>query len=312
MFIYADETGNSGKNIFDKNEWYRLGSIMSVSDIENSMGQIIRPFCDVNNIERVHAHELPLHKILEISTGIISALSTAGAWQFYSFSIHKPYMATSKFVDTVFDSGENAAVPAMWYNLELFRHALCCAVDLCMTPLNRERFWNSFIKDDVQGIHACVRTLDNYVLRYVLDPRMREVMRDAFRFVLKHPEEFTLTAAEKRQSYQGHTPNMVAFTSLFNEIHLFADANNSPPIAFIHDQQQEFKKAMKKAYETFGPVRTDEHPMGAIPEVSHSTYDLATFSMPSSKESYALQATDILLWIIQRNSTSSDFAQIAG
>jgi hypothetical protein len=231
MFVFADETGNSGKNVFDKNEWYRLGAILSVSDVEPGARSAIEPLVKVKGIARAHAHEIAGFEVADLANAIMDELDQAGSWSFFTFSIHKPYVVTTKFVDTIFDSGENLAAPPTWYNIELFRHAICLAVDDCMTPLNRSRFWEAFLKDDVTGIQACVRNLLVYVIRKVGDPRLREIMRDALQFALKHPEQFTLLAANRRDSYQGHTPNMVAFTSLFNAIHEFAEEHPSPPIA---------------------------------------------------------------------------------
>jgi hypothetical protein len=75
-----------------------------------------------------------------IATEVMDALDASGPWRFPLIVIDKPYIATTKFVDLVFDSGENAAVPPHWYNLELFRHAICIAIDDMLTDLNRRRF----------------------------------------------------------------------------------------------------------------------------------------------------------------------------
>jgi len=308
MFVFADETGNSGKNVFDKNEWYRLGAILSVSDVEAELRSVIQPVINAQGMARAHGHEMPALAAAKLANDIMDELDRAGPWSFFTFSIHKPYVVTTKFVDLIFDAGENLAVPHTWYNIELFRHAICLAVDDCMTPLNRARFWDAFLKDDVPGIQACVRNLLVYVIRKVGDPRLREIVRDALQFALKHPEQFTLLAAHRRDSYQGHTPNMVAFTALFDTIHRFAEEHASPPIAFIHDQQQEFKRAMREAYRLFGGVRKVDHPLGEMPDIARVTYNLAKFDMPSSKDSFALQATDVLLWLIQRADTRPELA----
>lgn len=37
MFIYADESGNTGRQIFQAPELYRIGAILSVNDVESGM-----------------------------------------------------------------------------------------------------------------------------------------------------------------------------------------------------------------------------------------------------------------------------------
>src|SRR5262249_160157 len=155
---------------------------------------------------------------------LIDVLDEVGAWAFFVFSINKKFHVAAKFVDLVFDSGENLAVPPMWYGLEIYRHTICQVVDECMTDPTSDPFLRAFLADDINEICECMRNVSVYVTRKVTDWRVREVVRDAFSFALKHPEQFTLLAAKKRKGYQGHTPNIVGFTALFRAIHKFVDA----------------------------------------------------------------------------------------
>jgi hypothetical protein len=183
----------------------------------------------------------------------------------------------------------------------MFRHVLCCAVDDMLTPRNRERFWWAFLADDMAAIQSCIRNAETYLDRVTEDQRLRQVVRDAFRFALRHPEELTLSASKGRRAYQGHTPNMVGFSTLLQAIHDFVDDHGSPPVAFYHDRQQEFGRSMQEMHELFGPIRREDGDTG-IPKIARADYDLARFSMPSSKEMAALQAVDLLLWIVQREN----------
>lgn len=306
MFIYADESGNSGRNIFDKNEWYRLGAIFTLLDAEPSIEAVIRPILLQRGEPRLHAKDMMEHEITPILSDVLDALDTNGPWEFSLTVIHKPYLGTTKFVDTVFDAGENLAVPPMWYNLEFFRHMLCAAIDEALTPMNRKRFWEAYMADDVAEIQRSIRNARTYVLRKVDDRRLREVIVEGFDFALRHPEELTLSATARRDSYKGHTPNMVAFTCLLRSVHGFVDKHGSPPIAFFHDQQDEFKRTMKEAHEIFGPVRVKERSGGAIPALERADYDLGRFSMPASKDMVVLQAADLLVWVSQREAKNED------
>jgi hypothetical protein len=301
MYIYADETGNSGRNIFDEQPIYRQGAILCVADAEQALQNVIFHFLGATGLDRVHAHKMPEAEAGELALEVLDALDEVGPWRFHVTAIEKPYLATTKFVDTVFDCGENLAVPQLWYNFEMFRHALCCAVDEMLTPRNRKRFWWAFLADDVAGIQSCIRNAETYLDRVPDDRRLRHVVRDSFRFALRHPEELTLSASKGRRAYQGHTPNMIAFSSLLQAIHDFVDDHGSPPVAFYHDRQQEFGRSMQEMHDLFGPIRREDGETG-FPKVARADYDLARFSMPSSKEMAALQAADLLLWIVQREN----------
>ena len=56
---------------------------------------------------------------------------------------------------------------------------------------------------------------------------------------------------------------------------------------------------MQEMHEVFGPIRREDGDTGLC-KVARADYDIGRFSMPSSKEMAALQATDLLLWIVQR------------
>lgn len=311
MFIYADESGNTGRNIFDAaNPVYRLGALLTLRDAQDAVAGVVQPVLRESGQSRLHAKDLREREVAEIAAALLDALDRLGPWRFSLQVIAKPYIATTKFVDTIFDSGENAAVPPMWYNFELFRHALCIAIDEMLTDANRRAFWEAFLADDVVGIQQCIRKAQTYLMRKVPDARMREVIREAFGFALRHPGEFTLTANSSRRGYQGHTPNMIGFCGLLREVHAFVDEHGSPPIAFFHDQQDEFRQSMRQAHQLFGPLRYDEHPRGAIPLVERAAYDLGGFSMPSSKDMVVLQAADLLVWTAQRDAADEQLRRV--
>lgn len=103
---------------------------------------------------------------------------------------------------------------------------------------------------------------------------------------------------------KGHTPNMVGFSSLLQAINDFAAANDGPPVAFYHDEQQEFKTTMREFHEIFGSVRLEDTGR-MMRELRHVEHGLAAFSMPSSGDLLPLQAVDVFLWIEQRNGEHS-------
>jgi len=301
VFIYADESGHSGRKIFDSPPIYRQGAILAVADVQPALEVVVRPSLASEGVDRIHAHKLSEEKVAAIGAKFLDILDETGPWKFHITEIEKPYIATAKFVDTIFDSGENLAVPWLWYNFEMFRHTICCLIDRVLTQRNKEGFWEAYLADNMAGIQASIRNAKTYLDRLDIDRRLRQVVTEAFLFALKHPEQFTLLASMKRRSYQGHTPNMIGFSSLIQAIHGFVDEYRSEPIAFYHDQQQEFGQSMREMHELFGPLRYQDNDKGVLPDVERAKYDLAKFSMPSSKQMAALQATDLLLWAYQRD-----------
>ncbi|BCH58720.1 hypothetical protein RvVAR0630_13440 [Agrobacterium vitis] len=145
MIIYADETGNSGRNIFDHNEYFRLGAILATSDITPLVDEVLRPFLKEKGADRVHAHEWPEGQIIALAHQVIDAIEGSAVWTFNLTEIHKPYMAPTKFVDVIFDAGENKEVPGHWYWDELNRHVLCLTIDQAMSLETARQFWASYL-----------------------------------------------------------------------------------------------------------------------------------------------------------------------
>ena len=219
---------------------------------------------------------------------------------FSATAIHKPYLATTKFVDTVFDNGENLAVRPQWYMHEYFRHTICCTIDDMLTLLNRKRYWSAFLSGNRDDLKKSFINALTYLDRFAKDRRLHEVIRDALQFAIRHLDQFTLPRG--RRSYRGHTPNMVAFTTIMNAAHDFAKEYGVTPRAFYHDEQAEFRASMKEVYGTFSKIRWRETDWMAMPE--DAGHDLGTFDMPSSKTFLPLQAVDTLLWILAREANT--------
>lgn len=302
MFIFADETGHSGKEIFNPPEEYKLGSIFSVSDIEPLLQPLIKAELALIGGDRIHANDRMVHENVKFANAIMDILDASGTWLFNLAVIEKRYVAITKFVDMIFDSGENSAVAPHWYGTELLRHQLCLACLAVLTDKNTREFWTAFLKSDLDALKSCVANARIYAIRLIRDNKLRQVVITAFDFFLRYPENFTLEAGASKKSYQGHTPNMIAFSCLLTAMNVFAEKNDSPPIAFVHDRQDEFKKTMVEWYKIFGPMVTDDNEKGWWPKVRKTLHALPELTIAASSDSASLQAVDTLLWVERRET----------
>lgn len=310
MFAYVDETGNSGRNIFDQNEYFGLGSILSVTDIAPVVSAVLNPFLIEKGVDRFHANQWPETTVAEIGEQVVAALDHEGPWVFNIAKIHKPYMAPTKFVDVIFDAGENRAVPGDWYWDELNRHVLCLAIDQAMSQDTAKLFWSAFLKDDFSKIIDAADLIEAELKNIELASAVFQVIQVAFQFAREHPKEFTLLNSQTRKAYQASSPNVVAFTQLFQAIHDFAEKEESPPERLIHDKQDEFRTTLSRTYAHFGSVIWEDAPDGSSPDISLADYPLAEFEMPASQDNAGIQATDLLLWVTQRSAKSRPLARL--
>ena len=156
MYIYADESGHSGRQIFNDPESYLQGAILSVDDIDPIVSPIVTKYCTELGVERLHANEILPHKVTEIARDFLSAINEV-RWEFHLTIINKPYISTTKFVDTIFDYYENLSVPRFWYEHEFFRHTLCLLFNNVLTDKSKRQFWEAYLKDDPSGIKRVIK-----------------------------------------------------------------------------------------------------------------------------------------------------------
>ncbi len=299
VFVYADESGHSGKNLFDpRSSTFFQGAIVSVGDTDPILKPIIDKYCKQFDVPRLHANEYPETTVAEIGNELLDALDGI-TWQFFNCKIEKPYLASAKFVDLFFDSSDNPAIPATWYNLEVFRHALCLTIDFLFTHNEAELFWTLYLADDIAGMINLIETLLSRV-KQIGDERVKDIVAGGLMYIINQPENFKLTCTKGKSAHKVHTPNMIAFMSLIAGTQEFCNQNKSSVKQFIHDQSDEFKGVMRNLHHTYGDSFFSEDEFGGPVQLIKSDFNLGDFSIKASKDHPSLQAIDILLWLFQR------------
>lgn len=300
MFIYADESGHSGRYIFNEPAYYFQGAILSVTDPEPLLNPIAEKYRNELVVERIHANEIKPYIVERIGAAFLSLLKDTN-WIFHLTVIEKSYLSVTKFVDTVFDSFENKGARWLWYNHQLFRHILCCLFDQVLSEQMKKAFWDAYLKDDYNGITSVAKLALKKLNELPIDARLYQVSKDGLTFALKYPEEITLMANRTKKSYKGHTPNMVAFSSMIQAVHSFCKEYNVVPQAFVHDPQSEFGSTMREYHTLLARLRLEHSKSGMLMDAESVDYNLGKFSLTPSKQLTSLQAVDVFLWLTQRN-----------
>jgi len=295
MYIYADESGNTGKNIFDKPERYALGAILTSQDIESDLEELVEKLCKKFYISKLHANSLDVDQNLEIANSVLDFVQDAD-FKLFICSIYKPYLSTTKFIDTLFDNAENKAVPPLWYQFEFFRHYLCLIFEELLDDIDKRLFWTSYLESNVDLYIKILNIVRERLSSYELDSRTYQVINDSLNFAIRFPEKIVTISTKKK--YKFETPNMIAFALLMIQIREFCEKNSLKPCKFIHDRQNEFQGSMKKWHEDFQKVKYDESIPG-IMQPKDIKYDLGEIQFESSNENVMLQIIDNLVWVYQ-------------
>jgi hypothetical protein len=302
MFAFVDETGNTGENLFDEEQpLFITAALITKTDFDILYKARMAKLARKLGGQEIHAHKLGTAKIEEIAGELLTLLKRVHATFFLS-RVEKRYLATTKVIDTIFDSGENHAVSWHVYNLRPLRLLLVFKVAYLLDEAIVREFWACLMdknaKRAYEGFVAfCERLLGR--VQALPDERSRQVVGEAVEWARQNPEVIYLHSCGKLARY-GHLPNMVAFTNLLDGLEMQSQAWHQPVRRIRHDRQMQFEKSLAYWHEIFSNASPDPlyMPFGER-HVFRKVFG-SEFIISSARESAGIQAIDIVLWLFKR------------
>lgn len=303
LIAFTDETGNSGLNLFDKGQpYFWTGTLLTPVDLD-ALNPAVHAAClSRAGCTELHGNELGFSGIERVAGKIEQLLYRYQARLLFT-RIDKSHLAATKFVDTILDSGLNKAVSNFHYGIRLNRLYLAHIIVACLDRDDREEFWGAYAAGDAEGFRRICMRLEGRILSRVDDERTRQLLQDAITWALAHPEPLLEGTRSPLDS-----PNIVALTLLVHELHRLNQLTGLTVRTFIHDEQQQFGKYLKTAFEVskkFGSVDATS-PLALIINIKEMTTFDCGFRVVSSKKSLGLQLLDIALWLTKRFKDNPD------
>jgi Protein of unknown function (DUF3800) len=153
MFAFVDETGNTGENLFDEQQpLFITAALITKSDFDVVYKAQMTKLARKVGYPEVHAQRLGIGRIEEIARDLLKLLKSADA-KFFLSRVEKRYLAATKVFDTIFDSGENHAVPWHVYNVRPLRMLLVFKVAYLLDEVMVRDFWACLMNKN--AAHAC-------------------------------------------------------------------------------------------------------------------------------------------------------------
>lgn len=304
MFAYVDESGNTGDNLFDEAQpWFDTAALITRADFDAVHGPKVAGLARKLGVKDLHANRLGVGKVEAIAEDLRAIFKAADA-RFFLSRVEKRYLATTKIIDTIFDAGENRAVPWHAYNLRPFRMLLVFKIAAFLLDEDLARtFWRSLmaIKEQAaaDAFAAGCRQLLERVGR-LPDQRSREIVSEAVRWALENPEAISVHSSSVFLRY-GHLPNMVAFTNLLDGIDRQARAWSRRCRRIVHDRQMQFEQSLRRWHELI-TIRASGEPLHLPFGEVHVARKVpgSDFAVVSSDRSAGIQAVDVVLWLFGR------------
>lgn len=302
MFVYIDESGNTGQNIADKTApfFYHLATI-SKYNLDLDLNKRIRTFLHNHNKSELHATTdfLLLEKLSAI---ILQILKENNVYFFYA-EIEKSYLAYAKLYDTIFDNVENSGARWSSYQIRPLRLMLLSnLIGIVDENIAFDFYKNCLMAQSQQQANDYLRRTCKLILKetYKLkDLRSKQIIEDAINGAMSFSSDITMFENKKQNKWR-HLPHIVSFFPMLNAISEYSKKNKSRVHRIIHDEQEQVQLVMAEIHEIAAKIGKNGNVLNLR---ENGKFDFTkipekTFEMKDSKKSFGIQITDICLYIL--------------
>ncbi|MFT4117910.1 DUF3800 domain-containing protein [Bradyrhizobium sp.] len=310
IYVYVDESGNTGKNIFDEAQPdFFTAALVSKGDFDLRWGGQVSDIAKKLGVDVLHANQLGLGRLETIADDLHSLLNSAGA-HFFVSRVEKRYLLATKMFDVLFDSGENAAVPWHVYNIRPLKIMLAFKLAEVINDKIAKDFWKCLLlpneaksREALPGICSALKAQ----LHILPDERSRELLGAGLDWIIQHPESIHF-ATEQKIAKQGHFPNLVAFANLLRGLQTFSERWKKKIRRITHDEQSEFGLMLQTWHEMFSNASPD------VIEWAGESYSLqmapgSDFVISTDEKSAGIQIADLALWLYAQALKGKDLPE---
>lgn len=298
IYAYVDETGNTGHNLFDEVQPdFYTGALITKGDFDLSFGNRTREIAASFGTSSLHGKELGLNRLESVAGDVLRLLERARA-HFFVSRVEKKYLLVSKMFDSIFDSGENAAVGWHHYNFRVLRLLLVFKLSVTIEEHTARLFWRCILDPNEKKAYellpqVCEALLCN--IDRIPDKKSKQVIGEGLEWARTHPESIQIHIDQKT-ARQGHFPNLVAFANLLQGLEDYSTRWKTPVARISHDQQSEFQKTIEAWHGMFSGASGEEIRWAG------ETYRLqkvpgSDFAILEDSQSPGIQMIDIVLWL---------------
>lgn len=302
MYAYVDETGNTGANIFDPDQpIFMTAALITKINFDLVHKKDITRIAKKIGEKELHANVVGIERIDDVAEDLLALFKRCDA-RFFVSRIEKRYLAAAKFVDTLFDSFENKAVPWHVYNMRPMRLLLVFKVASILTEDTAKKFWNSILEKREQNAYkiflASLQELKANI-NDLPDQRSRQLITDAIAWATENPENIYIHTNSKAARL-GHLPNLAVFPNLLDGIEQRSKLWKRKVVEIVHDRQSQFQGTLKDWHELYKNAAPDVITWTLNEKYVLRRVEGSNFRISSAQESAGIQAIDTILWLFKR------------
>ena len=301
MHFYVDETGQTGRNLFDKTQpVLSYGVLSSEADLDKVAEADLAALRKTLGVERLHAAELGLHRLSDLVDTLL-VLQKKHRIRFDIWQVVKRDHAIISFFDQVFDQGMNPAVPwsAYWTPL---RYPLLLNLSNLFDDELAEKAWRARLEAHDERSCSLFSEVCGVLLQRVHslgDARSVELITDALSWAMVNFDELGYNCKTNKEKLQ-IMPNMIGFQSVLHGICSRLGAPNRKADIIV-DQQSQFNTTQRELNEFYYQIRDMPWELGpGLPVMNMKNMPAEPLVFQSGTKSAGLELVDIYLWTFKR------------
>ena len=316
MFFHIDESGNTGNNLFDKDQpVLSYGVLSSKTNIDVLGERIYNKILLKVGEDAIHANVLGVSRLTEISP-LLHELHRKIKFKFDYYFIDKYSYALVKFFDSVFDAGLNEAVKWDHYWTP-FRYLIIHELSLILDEELLKESWFLCMEKNIHNesvrIINLLTKINDINISSGLSDRSKEIISDALRFGIKNPLKIDFGTSDNKLI----SPNSVGFQFVVSSMATRLSKtlrNNASSI--VVDRQVQFNESQittldfaVKMANGLKKASFEERQRYLMHPLHHGLSEdvllrkktpTKNISISKSTDSIGLQIVDVYLWIINR------------
>jgi hypothetical protein len=298
LFAWADESGNSGLNVFDTGQpMFWSGTLISPVDLDTA-ANVHANWLSATQTTELHGKTLHFSGLNKIADSVRDFLRE-NSCKFVLTRIDKKFHVITTFVAIIFDSDVNETVAPLYDQVPIFRKDIAKEFMRIFHSRDRKEFWSAYRRRDLGAFAKLLLNLELRVRELCAEERLTEIIYEALSWARVNPARIMQAPISLEES-----PNARALLLLVDGIHKMA-GNKARVIRFRHDEQAEFGKMFIEDFEkiknAFGPLGSPYAPARAHPV---HLFDCG-LELVSSRTSLGLQLIDVLLYLMSRHLNGS-------
>lgn len=299
MLAWTDESGNTGQNLFDKDQpYFWTGTLLCDTDLDSEASRKHKIWLAKLGVPKLHGSALKVEGIDIIAESLRACLERFRT-QFIFTKINKIYHAQTTLALFIFDPEVNSAVHSYTQVPAMIRRVIYCTLRF-LKPRDVKQFWTAYEKQDSD---LFAQLISSILLRVEACPpsfQDRDALLSILSWAVTHPTEILRWKMDRNDS-----PNVFALQLIVAAIHEHPALINVQITSFIHDRQSQFGNALASIFKTHKDLKVSPSNPWDLPNISSVNKFLCSIEMKDSFHSIGLQIIDIALFLIATVSYSN-------